>query len=225
MLDPVRVMIELGPKRKRSAASAFDWPGWDRGAKSEDDALAVLETYRPRYAKVAALAGQAEAFGAAGELSVVERVEGMGMTDFYGLSMRSSAAEHEPMTDAECERKIALLRACWTYFDDTAARVTGELRKGPRGGGRDRDTIVRHANGAEIAEFAPKVGVKTDLEARRHPEEVAAHRDALVAAIRDHNARGESARNWTVRFLIRHAAYHMLDHAWEMEDRDPSNAP
>jgi hypothetical protein len=225
MPDPVRVMIELGPKRKRSVASAFDWPGWDRGAKSEDGALGVLEAYRPRYANVAALAGLAQAFGAAGDLSVVERVDGIGMTDFYGLSMRSSAVEHEPMTDAECERKIALLRACWTYFDDTAAGVTGELRKGPRGGGRDRDTIVRHANGAEIAEFAPKVGVKTDLEARGNPDEIAAHREALVAAIRDYNGRGESARNWTVQFLIRHAAYHMLDHAWEMEDRDPSKPP
>jgi hypothetical protein len=27
-------------------------------------------------------------------------------------------------------------------------------------------------------------------------------------------------RSWTLAFLIRHSAYHTLDHAWEMEDRD-----
>jgi hypothetical protein len=224
MTDPVRVMIEIGPKKKRFVASAFDWPGWDRGAKSEEDAIRVLESYRPRYAKVAELAGFGDAFAAAGELAVTEHVDGMGMTDFYNLSMRSAAPEHEPMTKAECERKLALLRAAWTYFDDVAAGISGGLRTGPRGGGRDRDTIVRHANGAEIAEFAPKVGVKTDLDARRDPAALAAHRDAFIAAIRDHSARGEPARNWTLPFLIRHSAYHMLDHAWEMEDRDLSLA-
>ena len=27
---------------------------------------------------------------------------------------------------------------------------------------------------------------------------------------------------WTLPFLIRHSAYHTLDHAWEMEDKDLS---
>jgi hypothetical protein len=214
-----RVMIEQG-RKKRTVASAFDWPGWDRFARTEDDAVAVLAAYRPRYARIADLAGQREAFAAAGDLVVVERLEGIGMTDFYGVSCRSATPEHEQMTEAECDRKIALLRACWTYFDGVASRVSGELRKGPRGGGRDRDLIVRHANGAEIAEFAPKVGVKTDLDARGNEARIRAHRDAFCDAIRDHNARGVTARSWTVQFTIRRSAYHMLDHAWEMEDRD-----
>ena len=29
-------------------------------------------------------------------------------------------------------------------------------------------------------------------------------------------------RSWTLPFLIRHSAYHTLDHAWEMEDKDLS---
>ena len=123
---------------------------------------------------------------------------------------------------AACERKIALLRASWTYFDDVASRVSPELRKGPRGGGRDRDAIVRHANGAEIYEFAKKVGVITPLDARERPDDLRAHRDAFCAAIRDYNTRGASARTWMVQYVIRHSAYHMLDHAWEMEDRDLS---
>ena len=214
MGDAIRVMIELGRKKAVAVATAFDWPGWDRSGKSEEDALNVLAAYRPRYAKVAKLAGLAAEFRATGDMAVVERLEGVGMTDFYGLSYKSAGPEHE--------RKIALLRASWTYFDGVASRVSAELRKGPRGGGRDRDTIVRHANGAEIYEFAKKVGVNTPLEARERPDELRAHREAFCAAIRDYNARGASARTWTVQFVIRHSAYHMLDHAWEMEDRDLS---
>jgi hypothetical protein len=218
--DVIRVMIELGRKKPVAVAIAFDWPGWNRSGKSEEEALQVLAAYRPRYAKIANLAGLADEFRAAREMAVVERLEGTGMTDFYRLSARSAGPEHEPMSDAACERKIALLRARWTYFDDVASRVSPELRKGPRGGGRDRDAIVRHANGAEIYEFAKKVGVITPLDARERPDDLRAHREALCAAIRDYNSRGAPARTWTVQYVIRHSAYHMLDHAWEMEDRD-----
>jgi hypothetical protein len=221
MSDPIRVMVEQG--KKRAVASAFDWPGWDRSGKSEEDALRVLAAYRPRFAKVAALAGLADEFDASGEPAVVERLQGTGTTDFYGLSAKSAGPEQEQMSEAACERKIALLRACWATFDDVASRVSAELRKGPRGGGRDRDLIVRHANGAEIHEFAVKVGVMTRLEAREHRDELRAHREAFCTAIREHNARGASARTWTVQFVIRRCAYHMLDHAWEMEDRDLSS--
>ena len=216
----IRVMVEQG--KKKAVAVALDWPGWDRSGKSEQEALQVFAAYRPRYAKVAKLAGLAGEFRAAGEISVVERVKGTGMTDFYGLSYHSATSEHDPLSPAACERNLALLRASWTYFDDVASRVSAELRAGPRGGGRDRDKIVRHANGAEIHEFAKKVGVNTPLEARERPDDLRAHREAFAAAIRDYNARGAMARTWTVQFVIRHAAYHMLDHAWEMEDRDLS---
>ena len=223
MSVPIRVMVEQG--KKKAVASAFDWPGWDRGARSEEDALAVLAAYRPRYARVAELAGLGDAFAATGEMEVVERVEGTGTTDFHGISARSAGPEQTPISEAECERKIALLRACWAYFDQVASRVSAELRKGPRGGGRDRDRIVYHTNIAEISTFAKKVGVITAPDAWQNPDELRAHRDAFCAAIREHNARGAPARSWTVQFVIRRCAYHMLDHAWEMEDRDqPSDA-
>ena len=48
MTDPARVMIELGPKRKRFVASAFDWPGWDRGARTDDDRRLPAEMRRAR---------------------------------------------------------------------------------------------------------------------------------------------------------------------------------
>jgi hypothetical protein len=224
MDDSIRVMVERG-KKKRVVACAFDWSGWDRSAKTEEDALRVLAAYRPRFAKVAALAGLADEFGATGELVVVERVEGNGMTDYYGVSGRIAEPEQEQMSEAECERKIALLRASWTYFDDVASRVSAELQKGPRGGGRERDEIVRHVNGAEIYEHATKVGVRTPLEARRDPDALRAHREAFCAGIREFNARGAAAGKWwTVQFTIRRCAWHMLDHAWEMEDRDLSSS-
>jgi hypothetical protein len=220
MGDPVRVMVEHG-KKKRDVATAFDWPGWVHWTKRGGDVLAVLESYRPRYARVAELAGYGDEFAAAGDLLVVEDLEGTGMSDFYGTSGRTAQPELEQMSDAECERKIALLRASWAYLDSAAARA-GELRLGPRGGGRDRDRIVRHVNGAEIDEMAPKVGVKVTLETRDDPEAMRAYRDAFADGIREANARGPDAGSWTVQFLIRRAAYHMLDHAWEIEDRDMS---
>ncbi len=222
MAGSIRVMVERG-KKKRTVASAFDWSGWDRSGKTEEDALRVLEAYRPRYAKVAALAGLSDEFGAAGELTVVERLEGIGMTDYYGVSGRSAAPEQDRMTEPECERKVALLRASWTYFDDVAGRVSPDLRKGPRGGGRERDEIVHHVNANEIRDFAKKVGVRSSPEAWQDPRELRAHRNAFCAAIRETNARGAAAGSWwTVQFLIRRCAWHLLDHAWEMEDRDLS---
>ena len=109
MSDPVRVMIERG--KKKTVASAFDWPGWDRSAKSEEEALGVLATYRSRFAKVAELAGLPNEFRSTGALEVVERLGGTGMTDFYGVSARSAYPEQQRMSHDQCERKISLLRA------------------------------------------------------------------------------------------------------------------
>ena len=190
--------------------------------KSKPDALAVFERYRHRYAPVAELAGFAGEFREAGSIEVIEHVVGGGMTDFYGLSQRSATEEQAGIPDSTCERHIALLRACWAYFDDVAQRVSPELRKGPRGGGRDRDLIIRHARVVEAGEFAVKLGLKTPLDPIRTGEGVAAYRDAYCAAVRAHQARGEPARTWSLAYLLRHSAYHMLDHAWEMQDRDLS---
>jgi hypothetical protein len=219
MTEPIRVMLESG-KKKRVVASAFDWPGWDRSTKLGGDVLAVLDSYRHRFARVAELAGYGDEFGRLGVLEVVEQVDGIGMTDYYGVSGRAATAEGGRMTEAELDRKLALLRAAWATFDATAARVSAELRKGPRGGGREKDRIIQHVNGSEIHEFAPKVGVKVPLETRDDPKALRTYRDAFADAIRAHHARGEPARSWALQFLIRRCAWHMLDHAWELEDRD-----
>ena len=221
---PVRTVIERGPKGKKSAAFSLDWPGWERGAKSPDLALEMLESYRDRYRSVASLAGMAHDFDAAGPLEIVEDRVGPGSTDFWGISFAPSSTEHGPMTDAELDRTITLLRACWTFFDGVAARVSPELRKGPRGGGRDRDRIIRHVIRNESEDFAKKVGLRIPEEGALTPDALRQYREDYVAAMRAYNA-GEvepQMRSWTLPFLIRHSAYHTLDHAWEMEDKDLS---
>jgi hypothetical protein len=104
MSNSIRVMVERG-KKNRTVASAFDWAGWDRSGKTEEAALQVLESYRPRYAKVAALAGLSDGFGAAGELTVVERLEGIGMTDYYGVSGRSAGPEQDQKAEADANER------------------------------------------------------------------------------------------------------------------------
>ena len=219
---PIRTVIERGPKEKRAVAFGIDWPGWSRGARSAELALETLETYRERYRPVAGLAGLAGEFDTAGPLEITEDRVGTGSTDFWGISFSPSSTEHGPMTEAEIERGITLLRACWAFFDDVAARVSPEMRKGPRGGGRDRDRIIRHAIRTESEDFAKQVGLRIAEEAALTPDGLQQHREAYVAAMRAYNA-GEVSRrmrSWTLPFLIRHSAYHTLDHAWEMEDKD-----
>src|SRR4029079_7664967 len=209
-------------KNKRSVAFSLDWPGWSRGAKTAELALASLEADRVRYRPIAALAGMSEEFESAGRLKVVEERVGTGSTDFWGISFSPSSRERRRLREAELERAITLLQACWKFFDRVAARVSPEMRKGPRGGGRDRDRIIRHAIRVESEDFAKQVGLRTEEEAALTPAGLRRHRKAYVAAMRAYNA-GEverRMRSWTLPFLIRHSAFHTLDHAWEMEDKD-----
>ena len=218
----VRTVIEHGTKDKRSVAFGLDWPGWSRGAKSPDLALEVLEAYRPRYRPVAVLAGMGREFDEAGPLEVVEDRVGTGSTDFWGISFSPATAEQDPMDATDLERGITLLRAAWAYFDGVAARASPEMRKGARGGGRDRDEIIEHTVRNESEDFARRVGLRVAEGAIRTPDDLRQYREAYVAAMRAYNA-GDVARrmrSWTLPFLIRHSAFHTLDHAWEMEDKD-----
>ena len=219
---PVRTVVERGTKGKKAVAFSLDCPGWSRGAKTPDEALATLEAYRARYRPIAELAGLAGEFDAAGALDVVEDRVGTGSTDFWGISFSPSSTEQGPMPEAELERRLDLLQAAWRYFDGVAARVSPEMRKGPRGGGRDRNRIVRHTIRTESEDFAKQVGIRIPEEAALTPEGLRRHRHDYLEAMRAYN-RGEidrKMRSWTLPFLIRHSAFHTLDHAWEMEDKD-----
>jgi hypothetical protein len=221
---PVRVVLERGPKAKKSVAFAVDWPGWSRGAKTADGAVETLAAYRERYRPVAIRAGLGRAFDDAGPLDVVEDRVGTGNTDYWGISFSPSSLEQEPMDAAELERKLTLLQACWAFFDDVAARVSPQMRKGPRGGGRDRDTIIRHTIRNESEVFAKRVGLVVPEYGAMRPGALASYRSAYVEAMRAYQ-RGEfkrAMRSWTLAFLVRHSAFHTMDHAWEMQDKDLS---
>ena len=138
MADKLRVMLEIGPKGKRVVAVAPDWPGLERGAKTGEAAIARVQAYLPRYAPVANLAGMDTEFAAIATVDVVEHYAGTGSTDFWGISFAFSDIDRQAMSSEELERDLALLQACWAFFDAVRSRVSAELQKGPRGGGRDR---------------------------------------------------------------------------------------
>jgi hypothetical protein len=218
---PVRTVLQRGPKGKKAVAFAIDWPGWSRGAKTPAEALATLDSYRRRYRPVALAAGMGDEFDAAGPLEVIQEQVSTGSTDFWGISFSPSDTEQDPMSDTEFDRKINLLRACWALFDMVAVRVSPDMRKGPRGGGRDRDTIISHTIRTESENFAKRVGLRTPEGGALTTDGLVAHREAYVAAMRAYNSgEGKRMRSWTLPFLIRHSAFHVMDHAWEMEDKD-----
>jgi len=219
MATQLRVTLEIGPKGKQVAAVAPDWPGLERGAKTGEAAIDRLHSYLPRYAPVAKLAGMEGEFAALSTLEVVEHYAGTGSTDFWGISFAFSSIDRQALSRAELERELTLLQACWAFFDQVRGRVSAQMQKGPRGGGRDRDHIVGHTIRVE-QDWAAKVGVPTQEGAMLSEEGLQAHRDAYCNAIRAFHAQDKLARTWPLRYLIRHSAYHTLDHAWEMEDKD-----
>ena len=227
MANHLRVALEIGPKGKRIVAVAPDWPGLERGAKTEQAAIERLLAYLPRYAPVAKLAGMQAAFATITAADVAEHYTGVGGTDFWGISFAFSSIDHQVMSGEALERELTLMRACWAFFDAVRARVSAEMQRGPRGGGRDRDHIVRHTLGVE-QDWAGGVGVATPDDALLTDEGLRTYRDAYCQGIRDYHAQGRMAgkqAKWPLRFLIRHTAFHTLDHAWEMEDKDLTAKP
>ena len=217
-----KVTLEIGPKGKKVVAVALDWPGLERGAKTEAEAIERLRSYIPRYSQVAKLAEMDAEFSTMKNVKVVEHYPGTGSTDFWGISFAFSSIDKHGMSGDELDRQLMLMQACWAFFDDVRRRVSAEMQKGPRGGGRDRDRIVRHTFAAE-QDWAKMIGVLTPDDAMLSGKGLKAHRDAYCRAIRDYYLHGKlvgKMAKWPLRYLIRHTAFHTMDHAWEMEDKD-----
>jgi hypothetical protein len=178
--------------------------------------LEALAAYVPRYSAVPAEAGIRFPSYAGDSFEVVERVPGSSTTDF-GAPGSVAHADREPFTPAEAERQTALVAAAWAVFDRVVEEAPPELRKGPRGGGRDRDAIVDHVLGAEVA-YARKLGVRGRQPPTGDREAVAAHRAAIIDALRQ-SEQGDTGKGWPPRYACRRFAWHALDHAWEIEDR------
>ena len=220
MAKPIPVYIESGAKKV--FACAIDLPGWCRSGKDEQAALEALASYAPRYAEVAKLAKAAFPSKAV-ELEVVERVKGKGATDF-GVPHEIPRADAEPLTARQAARQVELMRAAWAVLDRVAKGAPAELRKGPRGGGRDRDKMLGHVLGAEAA-YARHLGI-------RHPEPELGDTTA-IRALRDDLAEALSGasdgsplrpKGWPPRYAFRRISWHVLDHAWEMQDRGKPGA-
>jgi hypothetical protein len=95
------------------------------------------------------------------------------------------------------------------------------MRKGPRGGGRDRDEIVAHTLRVESLDFAARLGLRLPDDAVLTRKTLRDYRASYVAMMRAYNAGdGKRMRSWNLPFLIRHSAFHTMDHAWEMQDKD-----
>jgi hypothetical protein len=218
------VYLEVG--RKKIFAGALDWPGWCRSGRDEAAALAALVAYAPRYAKI--FARTPIDFVPPDDpaaLAIVERLAGTSTTDF-GAPEVAPARDAEPFDEAARERAEAILVAIWRAFDRVVKAAEGkELRKGPRGGGRDRDGVVRHVLGADAAYLRRLAQPFRQDDEAPLEEELRRTREAIRAAL-DAGVRGEIPRQgprggtlWTPRFFVRRVAWHIVDHLWEIEDR------
>ncbi|WP_432977970.1 hypothetical protein [Dactylosporangium sp. CA-233914] len=208
------IYIETGTKKV--FAGSLDWPGWGRFGKSEQDAVEALAAYGARYAPIATAAGFA--FPAAPRLSVTERVPGTATTEF-GAPDGHPESDSAPVTAAVAARHTKLLRAAWAAFDAYAATAPESLRKGPRGGGRDRDKMIAHVLESEAA-YARRIGVKHRPPALADRAAIDALRDEVVEVLgRTGDGSPLAEKGWTARYAARRFTWHVLDHLWEMQDR------
>ena len=223
-MEVIRVYLEAGGKRV--FACAVDWPGWCRSGRDEELALQALFAYGPRYAHVlhnSEIEFQSPAHPSA--LTVIQRVTGNATTDF-GTPAIVLDADKEPVGLAEFGRWRMSLPTYWRAFDDAVEKASGrELRKGPQGGGRDLGKIVEHVLQADRA-YLKRAGWEDRTErARNSREELDQMRQEILSALEASVARELPERGprggvrWPARYFVRRVAWHVLDHAWEIEDR------
>lgn len=216
MAEKTRVYLEIG--KKRTFAMALDWPGWGRSGKDSDEALQRFVEYSERYEAVAKQAGFAFSAGALDRPEVTEVVAGSATTDF-GAPGAILVTDSQPVTATMAKRQADLVRAAWEVFDQVAAASPQSLRAGPRGAGRDRDKIVAHVWESE-ATYARKLGIKHRPPALGDREAIVALREAVLAVLgAQSDGKLLTPNGWPVRYASRRIAWHVLDHAWEIEDR------
>ena len=223
-LKKMDVYLEIG--KKRTFAGAIAWPGWCRSGPDESSALQALIDYGPRYAHVFRRARlDFKAPDDISVLSVIERLDGNATTDFGAPDMAPSS-DSEPVNSLELRRFQRILKACWRTFDENVKVATGKaLRTGPRGGGRELEGIIQHVLGSDggyLAQLGWKLG---QGDAEELGKQLDRTRQAILNGITA-SARGEIAARgprgglrWSPRYFVRRLAWHVLDHAWEIEDR------
>jgi hypothetical protein len=214
MTTRIPVAVEETPKR--SFATAIDWPGWSRSGKTVAAALEAVAAYADRYAPIARAVG--ETFPTAGiEIEVYETHAGDGGTE-YGVPMRPSEPDGRPTTADDGERLARVVAAAWARLDEIVASAPEELRKGPRGGGRDTSKIVEHTLGADHG-YAGAMGIKSPAPTVGDRESIEVLRAAILEVLRRPSDGSPLKGRWTVRYAAHRIAWHSLDHAWEIQDR------
>jgi hypothetical protein len=196
--------IYLETAKKSVFAVSLDWPGWCRRGRDADDALEQFLEYESRYALVVS------ADVATDDVEVVGNVPGTPTTDFGAPCVLGPWDDHPVVRDVRLIH-LDVLRECWAYFDTVVDAAPERLTKGPRGGGRDRDQIVDHVREAERAS-ASKIGLRI---APRTPWE--RQRSLLGERLASEYAN----EKWPADFAIRIIAWHVVDHAWEIQDKTP----
>ena len=207
------IYVELGGKK--AIAWSLEWPGWCRIRTSEEAAVQALIDTEARYRLIAQRAGLEFA---PGDLVVVERLPGDANTA-WGVPSVLASAETRPIDAVAAQRHVALLRASWDMLEEVVAASPTELRKGPRGGGRDRDEIRRHVIEAERA-YARKIGVRHKQFEVNDLSTLKAMREE-IAAVLSKLSTGEPlvSGGWNASYVVRRMAWHVVDHIWEIEDR------
>ena len=210
-----RIYLEQG--KTKTVACSLDWPGWCRFGKTEDAAVSALCESAPRYRVIAERAGMEFA---PDDPVIVERVVGDATTD-WGAPSIILTTDTQPVDEASARRGVALLQAAWKAMDEVVATSPSELRKGPRGGGRERDKIVNHVIDVERA-YARKIGVQHKPFPIGDLTSLAAMREQVTAVLGQPSDGSPLAKaGWPTSYAIRRFTWHVIDHIWEMEDRRP----
>jgi len=205
--------VELGGKK--AIAWSLEWPGWCRIRRSEQEAVQALIETEARYRVIAQRAGLEFV---PGDLVVIERVSGDANTA-WGVPSVLASPETRPIDAETAQRNVALLCASWDLLEEVVAVSSAHLRKGPRGGGRDRDEIWRHVIEAERV-YARKIGVRHQPFEVNDKSALRAMREE-IAAVLSQPSSGEPlvAGGWNASYAVRRMAWHVVDHLWEIEDR------
>jgi hypothetical protein len=215
-VSPTAVYLEVG--RKKVFACAVDWPGWARAGRDAEAALTALAEYEPRYRVVTDEAGVRFPASVASSFTVVEELAGDGTTDF-GAPGKVPEVDRQPASVAVARKQARLLEASWAVLDRVVAGAPSALRKGPRGGGRDRDKVVEHVIESEIS-YSRALGLRGRRPAWDDRAAVAALRAEVLEVLRRASDGSAATRKgWPPRYAVRRMAWHVLDHAWEIEDK------
>jgi hypothetical protein len=218
MSERLAVALETSPKK--AFAAALEWPGWARSGKTDELAIEALLTYASRYEPIVRAANLR--LPRSFDVEVVERLDGSAGTEF-GIPSQPTRADARPVDAAGAKRLASIVEASWTTFDGVVAGAPAELRKGPRGGGRDRDKMADHVIGADWY-YAREIGIKVKEPGWTDRPAIEALRAAVLAVLRQPSDGSPLAgRKWPARYAARRIAWHALDHAWEIEDRSESD--